>query len=273
MKRCVLILALALAALQPLAGQCLPKGKDAAFKPGEKITFALTYKWGAVQTEVASAILAVDSVAYKGSPAYKSVLQVKSAPFFDVFFKMRENFQGWMEPQSLRPLKFIRDTHEGNYDATNLYIYDWDSRVIHADVNFDGRGPQTMDIPLKDCVFDIGSILYYARGMDVKRLYVGGKYPLSFAIDDSVFDIMLTYKGKENLKVRKYGGKTIRCMKFSCSVVSGAMFTGDEEFLLWISDDGNRLPVTFMAPLRVGAVWGWLKGTEGLKYDFSSIVK
>ena len=273
MKRGVLILAFFMAALQPLAGQCLPKGKEEAFKPGEKITFALTYKWGAVQTEVASAILAVDSVAYNGAPAYHSVLQVKSVPFFDVFFKMRENFQGWMEPESLRPLKFIRDTHEGNYTATNNYIYDWNGMTIHADVDFDGRGPQTMEIPLKQCVFDIGSILYYARGMDTRKLYIGGKYPLSFAIDDSVFDVLLTYKGKETLKVKKYGGKKIRCMKFTCSVVSGAMFTGDEEFRLWISDDGNRLPVAFMAPLRVGAVWGWLKGTEELKNGFDSIVE
>lgn len=270
-KSAVVVISLLLGAVMPLFAQnCLPLGKARAFQPGEKLTFSLMYKWGAVNTEVGQAVLAVDSTGFKGKPAYHSALQVKSMPFFDVFFKMREHFQGWMATDNLRPLKFIRDTHEGNYSASNLYYYDWDRKVINADVECDWKAMRTMEIPIKECVFDIGSILYYARCMDVAKLKVGTKYPLSFAIDDQVYDVVLTYRGKETIKARKLG--KVRCMRFSCSVVSGQMFSGDEEFLLWISDDGNRLPVGFMAPLRVGAVRGWLKDYENLKTPFSSLL-
>ena len=271
-KAAVLVLSLILWAATSLSAQnCLPLGKSRAFNSGEKLTFSLMFKWGAVNTEVGQAELSIDSTSFNGKPAYHSALFVKSMPFFDVFFKMREHFQGWMSIDDVRPLKFIRDTHEGNYDATNLYYYDWDKKIIHADVNFNRKGPQKLEIPLKECVFDIGSILYYARCMDTSKLKEGGKYPISFAIDDSVFDVMLTYRGKEVVKARKLG--KVRCMRFTCSVVSGQMFSGDEEFVLWISDDGNRLPVGFMAPLRVGAVRGWLKEYENLKYPFSSLLK
>lgn len=270
-KSAALVAILLLAAFLPMRAQnCLPLGKARAFQPGEKLTFSLMYKWGAVNTEVGVAAFSVDSTGFKGNPAYHSSLQVKSLPFFDVFFKMREHFQGWMDTESIRPLKFIRDTHEGNYSATNLYYYDWNRKVINADVECDWKALRTLEIPIKDCVFDIGSILYYARCMDVSRLKVGAKYPLSFAIDDQVYDVMLTYRGKETIKARKLG--KVRCMRFSCSVVSGQMFSGEEEFILWISDDGNRLPVGFMAPLRVGAVRGWLKDYENLKYPFSSLI-
>ena len=271
-KSAVLVLSLILGAAFTLSAQnCLPLGKNRAFNSGEKISFSLMYKWGAVNTEVGIADLSIDSTSFNGKPAYHSALHVKSMPFFDVFFKMREHFQGWMAIEDIRPLKFIRDTHEGNYDATNLYYYDWNKMIINADVKFGRRAAQTLQIPLKECVYDIGSILYYARCMDTSKLKVGGKYPLSFAIDDSVFDVMLTYRGKEEVKARKLG--KVRCMRFSCTVVSGAMFTGEEEFVLWISDDGNRLPVGFMAPLRVGAVRGWLKDYDNLKYPFSSLLK
>lgn len=270
-KSAVLVLSLILGAAMTLSAQnCLPLGKNRAFNSGEKLTFSMMFKWGAVNTEVGQAELAIDSTSFNGKSAYHSALHVKSMPFFDVFFKMREHFQGWMSIDDIRPLKFIRDTHEGNYNATNLYYYDWDKKIIHADVNFDRKGPQTLEIPLKECVFDIGSILYYARCMDSSQLKVGGQYPMSFAIDDSVFDVMLTYRGKEVVKARKLG--KVRCMRFTCTVVSGAMFTGEEEFVLWISDDGNRLPVGFMAPLRVGAVRGWLKAYDNLKYPFSSLL-
>ena len=33
------------------------------------------------------------------------------------------------------------------------------------------------------------------------------------------------------------------------------------------------LPVGFMAPLRVGAVRGWLKDYDNLKYPFSSLLQ
>lgn len=274
MKRISLIpvVVLLLIGFAPLKAQnCLPRGDSRTFKPGEEISFSLMFKWGAVNTEVGQAKLRVDSTTFRGAPAYHSVLNVKSAPFFDVFFKMRENFQGWMAPADLRPLKFIRDTHEGNYEATNLYYYNWNKKVIHADISSSTAGPRTLDIPLRECVYDIGSILYYARSMDTGKLQEGTSYPLTFAIDDEVFDVRLTYKGKETVKARKLG--KVRCMVFSCSVVKGEMFSGDEEFVLWISDDGNRLPVGFVCPLKVGSVRGWLKKDyKNLKYDFSSLL-
>ena len=271
MKRLFIIAVAILATFTMGAQNCLPKGDKPAFRPGEQLTFSLLYKWGAVNTEVGQAKLRLDSLTFRGAPAYHSVLQVKSAPFFDVFFKMRENFQGWMAPGDLRPLKFIRDTQEGNYTATNLYYYDWSGMKINADINLNGRGTKNLQIPLRECVFDVGSILYYARSMDVSKLRKGESYPLTFAIDDDVYDVRLTYKGIETVKARKLG--KVRCMAFSCSVVEGEMFSGDEDFVLWISDDGNRLPVGFVCPLKVGSVRGWLKGYEGLKHDFSSLVQ
>ena len=274
MKRGILILVMLLAcALFPLKAQnCLPQGASRNFKPGEELSYSLIYKWGAVNTEVGQAKALIDSTTFRGAPAYHSVLHVKSAPFFDVFFKMRENFQGWMSPADLRPLKFIRDTHEGKYAATNLFYYDWDRKVIHADVSSTTLGTRTLDIPLRECVYDIGSILYFVRSMDASKLVTGHTYPLTFAIDDEAFDVRLTYKGKKTIKAGKLG--KVRCTEFSCTVVKGEMFSGEEEFLFWISDDENRLPVGFVCPLRIGSVRGWLKTDyKNLKYEFSSRVK
>ena len=85
----------------------------------------------------------------------------------------------------------------------------------------------------------------------------GDQYPLSFAIDEAVFDIILTFQGAEPLKVRKLGVRN--SLLFSCSVVSGAMFEGNQELKFWLSNDGYYVPLAIMAPLRVGSVWAWLK--------------
>ena len=272
MKHRILILALLLGTLCNGGAQnCIPRVKDHPFLSGETLSYDLLFRWGAVNTVVADAVFSLDSIAYNGAPAYHSVLAVKSAPFFDVFFKMRERFEGWMSADSIRPLEFIRNTREGSYTATNHFFYDWPSGVIHADVSSSYRPLEHLEIPLKDCVTDVGSVLYFTRGMDISSLKVGSEYPLRFAIDDQVYEIVLTYRGKDSVWRRRLG--SVRCLKFSCSVVAGEMFDGSEDFSLWISDDSNRIPVCFIAPLRVGSICGWLKGWEKLKHPFKSLAR
>ena len=241
---------------------------EVPFQPGEQFNMGLMFKWGAVNTEVALASVTLDQENYEGIPSYHTSFKVKSAPFFDIFFKMREDFHSWFGVEDLRPLKFTRDTYEGGYTATNLYLYDWPAGVIHADINFNGQGRQVMEIPLKGNVQDLPTLIYTLRTMDMEGMQVGKAIPLRFAIDDAVFDVKITYKGQQNLKVRKMGRMLTH--HFSCQVVSGAMFEGDTELQVWFSADENRLPVAVMAPLRVGAVWAWLKSYEGLKYPFTA---
>lgn len=271
MRRGLLIFLLLLCTLPVAAqGKCgIPLRKERAFQAGERLELGLQYKWGAVRTEVAQTVVTLDSVRYNGTEAFKTSVVVQSAPFFDVFFKMRENFQSWFTQESLRPLKFIRDTQEGGYTAKNLYLYNWQAGKIDATVAFGDKPETTMEIPLHDCVWDLPSLIFYLRNLDCSGMKAGEQFPLSFAIDDEVFNIRITYNGPATLKAKKLG--RFKVQGFSCTVVSGAMFEGNQQLQVWFSDDDNFLPVAVMVPLRWGAVWGWLKGYEGLKHPLSSL--
>ena len=271
MRRLLSILALAIVCFGASAQNCFPTSGDIPFKGGEKIKMGLFFKWGAVNTEVATGELAVEETTLNGKSVFKSSLVADSAPFFSVFYDMHERFETWFTKDGVKPLKYYRNTKQGDYRAFNNYIYNWNKKVIQADINFEGRGQQILEIPIHDCVCDITSILYLVRTIDFAGLAPGQKVPISFAIDDTVFDIVLTYRGKEAVKVKKIG--KVNADKFSCSVVSGAMFDGSAEMTLWFSDDGNHVPVGFMAPLRIGSVQGWVKQLADLKYPFDARVK
>ena len=43
--------------------------------------------------------------------------------------------------------------------------------------------------------------------------------------------------------------------------------------LIWVTDDENRLPVYFEAPLLVGKATGRMTAYEGLKHPFTSLIK
>jgi len=190
-------------------------------------------------------------------------------PFFDIFFKVRERFESWFL-DGVQPRKFIRDTHEGSYFAYNLYQYQPSAGIIHADLDSQTAGKRTADLQYGDCTFDLPALLYFTRNMDVSNLQEGKTYHITFAIDEDIQVLTLTFKGRENKYVKGLG--TVASMKFGCSVMAGEMFEGDEDALLWISDDENRIPVYFYAPLRVGGVAGRLTGHESLAHEFTSLI-
>ena len=107
--------------------------------------------------------------------------------------------------------------------------------------------------------------------MDFAAVEPGRKYPMTFAIDDDVFNVYFILYGPETIKVKGLG--TIRTIKFAAKLLEGEVFKGEEDMMIWVTDDDNRLPVYFEAPLLVGTATGRMTGYEGLKHPFTALLK
>lgn len=242
------------------------------FQAGEELSFALQYTWGAMNTDVGHATIRLDTLTFNGEKAFLIDAFGKTTRFFDWVFKVREDFKSWFTCEGMRPLKFTRDTYEGGYVAKNTYLYDWNSQepVIHADVYSSKQGQKSLDLPLTPCTFDLPSLFYFARNMNFDVVEPGKRYPMTFAIDDEVFNVYFILHGRETIKVKGIG--EVKVIKFGAKLLEGEVFKGEEDMIIYISDDMNRLPVYFEAPLLVGRATGRLTDWEGLKHPFSSIV-
>ena len=246
---------------------------DMAFGPGEKMSFVMHYRWGVINSDVGTATAQLDTVTFNGIKAFKCSAYGRTTKLYDLFFKVREDFQSWFSCDGLVPLKFTRDTHEGNYEAKNTYVYDWSASDPHivADIYTSSMGQKSMDIPLTKCTFDLPALFYFSRNMDVDNIEVGKKYPMTFAIDDEVFNVYFILQGRETIKVKGFG--TVKTIRFAAKLLAGEVFKGEEDMTIWISDDRNRLPVYFEAPLIVGVASGRMTGCEGLKYPFTALIE
>lgn len=244
-----------------------------AFKAGEKMDFVLHYNWGAINTDVGYATVSLDSLTYNGQKAFLCSAYGKTTRMFDLFFKVREDFKSWFTRDGLRPLKFYRDTYEGGYVAKNTYHYNWDAPepYIAADVYSSKRGMKSIHLSLTPCTFDLPALFFFARNMDFDAVEPGKRYPMTFAIDDDVYNVYFILYGRETIKVKGLG--TVRTIKFAAKLLEGEVFKGEEDMLIWVSDDSNRLPVCFEAPLLVGTATGRMTGYEGLKYPFEALVE
>lgn len=262
MRRWIVILCICLAAPFSFAQENIP------FQEGEDVSLSIMYKWGAINTEVGTAQLRVYSDSLKGVEAFHLDCRAWTAPFFDRFYKIREELHSWVRACDLRPLRFTRSTYEGGYTATNDFNYDWEAGLIRADVVFGEKGPQQLEIPIEEGDLDLISLLYYFRCLPPESYEPGAVTKVRFAIDDNVFDVYVHSNGIENIKIRRKG--RMDAWHLSCSVVQGALFEGDEHLHLWLSADENRIPVAAKVPLKVGAVQAWLVSYDGLKNPFTS---
>lgn len=240
-----------------LWAQGLPLCQEAPFKAGENIRMGVVFKWGAVNTEVALATLSLESVSYKSDTLYHAVCAARTASFFDTFYKIRENFQSWFARDSFNPVEAVRDTYESGYTAKNHFFYDWEAGIIRAEVSYNGNPPQQKQIPMTGASYDIVSLIYSLRNVDWERVPRLKEFNVPFAIDDQVYPLTVTYYGPEVLKVRKLGKKN--ALRFSCTVVAGVLFEGDQQLQVWFSDDEHHIPLAVMVPLKMGTLWAWLK--------------
>ena len=246
---------------------------ELAFQAGERMDFILHYRLGSMSADVGTATVGLDSLTFNGQKAFRCTVSGRTTKFFDVFFKVREYFESVFTREGLRPLKFVRDTHEGGYEARNTYLYMWDAPqpYIAADVYTSKMGQKPMELPLTQCTYDLPALFFFARNMDVDNVEPGRKYPMTFAIDDEVLNVHFILYGRETIKVKGLG--KVRTIKFAARLVAGEVFKGEEDMMIWVTDDENRLPVYFEAPLLVGAAAGRMSGYEGLKYPFTSMVE
>lgn len=283
--RVILILLCASLALQPARSQeksvsgetfCIPvrtvEEDELVFQAGEKLTFTMHYEWGAINSDVGTGTVVLDTVRYNGIKAFHCSVYGRTTRLYDLFFKVREDFDAWFACDRLRPLKFTRDTHEGHYVAKNTYIYDWDAVEPHidADVYSSSSGQRYLELPLTPCTYDLPSLFFLARNMDMDNLVPGKKYPMTFAIDDDVYNVYFILYGRETIKVKGLG--TVKTIKFAARLLAGEVFTGEEDMMIWVTDDDNRIPVCFEAPILVGTASGRLKSCSGLKHPFTALI-
>ena len=256
---------------------CIPvktvSDQTLAFAHGEEATFTLHYEWGMLDSDVGSATVRLDSITFNGEKAYRCTMHGRTTRMYDFFFKVREDFQAWFTRDGIRPLKFYRHSQEGDYEAKNSYVYDWNAAepVIMADLYTSKVGASVKDIPLTPCTFDLPTLFYYARNMDFDVIEPGKKHPMTFAIDDEVFNVYFILHGRETVKVPGIG--MVRTIKFGAKLLEGEVFKGEADMTIWVSDDNNRLPVLFEAPLLVGTAKGRMTSYKNIKYPFDSLIE
>lgn len=233
--------------------QELPLIKEAAFKEGEVLSYRL--KYGFITAAEATIKVQSSDMKFDGKPTYKLTVDAKTSGTFDIFYKIRDHYDSYIDKTELTPYFYQEDIREASYRRQDKARFYQDTKKVVANKGtFYGPTNQT---------FDLVSAYYFARSLDISKLKLNDSFKLNYFLSDEISSLEIQYVGKETIKT-KLGN--INCLKFSPSIKPGRIFKKDSKLYLWITDDGNRVPVKAQVEILVGSVTMELRSAEGLKY-------
>lgn len=215
--------------------------QNSAFKAGEILEYKLAY--GPISAGTAKLEVKNTALKMNGRQMYHIVGIGKSNSAFDWIFKVRDRYETYLDVEGVFPWLFIRRINEGGYKKSQDYQFYQGKGTVKTQ---DGK---SFDVP--HGIQDMISSFYYARTIDFSNAEVGQVFQFDSFVDDEIYPLRIKYAGKETIKIGK--GK-FRCMVFHPAVQEGRIFSSDEDLTVYITDDGNKIPILARAKILVGSI-------------------
>lgn len=233
--------------------------QQSAYQSGEWFKFRVHY--GIVTAGYAT--LDVKDAKLNGNDVYHVKGFGETVGLSKLFFKVRDDYQSYIDKHKNIPYRFVRDIYEGGY--TKDVVVDFDHKTHKATVN-DKKRNQISTFSFEENSQDLISAFYYLRNfVDIKTIKEGDVVDVNTFFDNENYKLQLKFLGREVLDT-KFG--KVRTLLFRPYVQSGRVFREQESLTVWISDDENKIPLLVKAELAVGSLKATLVEYKGLKHPF-----
>jgi hypothetical protein len=243
----LLIIAVTIVSAKNRAGE-----KELVFKAGEALTYQVYY--GPVNG--GKATVTVEQAVHAG----KEVLHVKvlgyTTGLADKLFRVYDVYESYIDRETGLPVKAIRNVSEGNYRYYNEVLYNRENNTV--------KSHRSGIVEVPDGIMDIVSAFYKLRDtMQVAEFQPYEVIGVDTYFKDKVFPVKVIFGGTETLETRLGSFNAIKLYPVS---KPGKLFRSKNDITVWLSNDGNFVPLRVRMNMIVGSVMADLIEYEGLRY-------
>lgn len=259
MKQFILFTLLIFFSVQ-LNAQC--KVNNNCFQAGEHLEFDLYFRYGLIFTKAGKSTLSVANAKYKNKDVYKLMLTANSSGAAKAIFSISDTLTSYTTKEIV-PLAYLKDAHEGGDYRTERATYDYSSGQIKLR-NINKKNEYLRydtTIVSNDCIYDMLSIIYYARTLNYDNMKKGDKATVSFLSGRKKVYMHIEHHGYESVSAND--GRKYNCIKLILMINERAFEDKNEAMKVYITDDLNRIPIRIDSKLKVGSTRALLKTYKG----------
>lgn len=236
--------------------------RPTSFGKGEQLEYKVNFGF----FTVGKAITRIDSRVHNinSQACYKIDAFGETSDWISWVTDVNDNWGAYIDTTTLSTHVAYRKIREGKYKKDELNNFDHQSHKVTVKVMNQETGvyeeKNQYDIPhnAKDLV---GGFMLL-RQINFAKLNKGDTVTISGFFEDTSYYLKVMYKGKETVNTRV--GK-IPCNVMIPVMPDNKLFDGENSITVWISDDGNKIPVKIQAKMFIGHTGLELVSFRGLR--------
>ncbi|WP_431136889.1 DUF3108 domain-containing protein [Psychroserpens mesophilus] len=249
-----------------LLATILISAQNTSVGTNEKLVFSASYNMSGLLTELAQVIMETSEVKTSSSTLLKLKCTAATYNKWDSFFKIRDLYESYVSPKTLTPYLYKRDISEGGYEKFMQYKFKHKTNTIESIKRKKRRDGTTWEeksnIRIGPSTKDLITTIYSIRNLDIHKANPGDNQVFKIVFDNEEFSINIKYLSKETISTN-IGRK--ECYKLAISVNNSAVLKGNNDNLLWLTADANKIPVYAKFKIAVGSGELKIKSATGLK--------
>ncbi len=212
-------------------------GEEKKLPVEEKLVYDVYWKF----VKVGYGTLEIKGIVdFNGKKAYHIYSEARSLPFFDVFFKVRDFTNSWVDAEKFHSIAFEQHISEGKYKRDRRIDYDQDK---HLATNNKG---ESFEIP--ENILDVFAALYWVRLQEIKPKDI---FTLSVNSNKKNYKMKVMAHNREKIKI---DGKKYKTIIVEPDLQDAGIFMQKGRVLIWMTDDERHIPVKMRSEILVGSI-------------------
>lgn len=228
-------------------------------KSGEKLVYAGSYNMSGLMTQLAQVTMSTENVTTSKNTYLHLNCELSTYSKWDSFFKIRDIYESYVNPENLKPSLYKRSIDEGGYKKKEKYVFK--GTTITSTVKKRNYPESGKTFSIGGSTVDVVTLLYQLRSMDLSKFKDGQTKSMTIVFDEKQIPVTLKFMGLETVNAGNLGKKA--CYKFSIGAKTDAL-KGKDKNLIWITADNKKVPALIKFSIPVGTGQLALTSASGL---------
>ena len=218
-----------------------------AVKSGEKFIYAASYNMSGLMTQLAQVTMQTETVKTSKNTLLHLSCQATTYSKWDSFFKIRDVYESFVNPLTLKPSLYKRSIDEGGYTKKEKYVFKGTN--VNSTVTKRKRPETQKSFSIGSNTQDVISLLYKVRTIDFSKFKVGQTQSMMIVFDEKEIPVTLKFMGNDTVSAGNLGKK--ECYKISIGAKTDAL-RGKDKNLIWLTADTKKIPALLKFSIPVG---------------------